>query len=299
MQDGEGPPDCVGYHFEALVDVPFSILVAEWLKARNIARLGAYEATIEFKQKRRAMFASMNTVMQGDNILARVESSTNEEWPDEAARFMTVDVQADDMYWVMIRAWARGGESRRLFWGHVSGDAEIEAIKQRFTLPNKPKSLSVLIDSNWQKEAMKVYGIASRGGYMACAGTSQSQWSHRVTVNGRVEQRSRPWSEVYKADPDRGGAKAGTRACNCIRFSSDVASDRLQGLIDSGKWKEPLGHETPEEKEYSLQLHSEVKRARIKSDGSKEYYWHQTRADNHARDCAKMQTLAAMIVGLV
>jgi hypothetical protein len=116
-------------------------------------------------------------------------------------------------------------------------------------------------------------------------------------ISGRKTTIQRPWSAPFKADPDIGTKSAQSRYCNALRFSSDAISDRLQGMIDAGQWKEPK-EDTKEGAEYAPQLHSEVKRKETKSDGSPSYYWHQTRADNHARDCAKMQVLAATIRGI-
>jgi hypothetical protein len=70
-------------------------------------------------------------------------------------------------------------------------------------------------------------------------------------------------------------------------------------MIDCGLWKEPKEADTEEEREYVRQLNSEVKRSKRRQDGSVEWYWHQMRQDNHARDCAKMQAFAAMKLGLV
>jgi hypothetical protein len=298
VQTVSGPPDCIGYHFESLVDVSMSTLVSEWLKARNNARIGVYEPTIEFIQKRRAMFSNSNTVLEGNNQLARVDDANPVE--NEECRIMTVDVQAEDMYWVMVRSWAKGGESRRLFWGHVSGTEAIEEIRKRFDVLATPKSSRVLIDANWQREARHVYGIAARHGYIACAGAPQDKWTHTLAQSdGAVKATQYPWSKTIRADPDIGSKNAGRRWCNLIRFSSDVCSDRLQGMIDCGLWKEPKESDTEEEREYVRQLNSEVKRSKRRQDGSVEWYWHQMRQDNHARDCAKMQAFAAMKLGLV
>jgi hypothetical protein len=272
-------------------------LVDEWLRARNMARAGVYEPTIDFIQKRRADFASQTTIMHGHQTIAAAEVTVDSEWEDEVVRFMTIDVQDLDFYWVMVRAWAASGESRRLYWGHVNGRAELERIRQEYKIPAGARGTGVLIDSNWQRESRAIYSIAAEFGYMAVAGTPQKSWTQPVMISGRKTTIQRPWSAPFKADPDIGTKAAQSRYCNALRFSSDAISDRLQGMIDTGQWKEPK-EETKEGAEYALQLHSEVKRKETKSDGSASYYWHQTRPDNHARDCAKMQVLAAMIRGI-
>lgn len=293
----DGDPRKVGYRWEALTDVSMGTLVDEWLRARNMARAGVYEPTIDFIQKRRADFASQTTIMQGHQTIATAEVTAGSDWEDEVVRFMAVDLQDLDYYWVMVRAWAANGESRRLYWGHVNGKAELERIRQEYKVPAGARGTGVLIDSNWQRESRVIYSIAAEFGYMAVAGTPQKSWGNPVMVQGRKIAVQRPWSPPFKADPDSGTKAAQSRYCNCIRFSSDAISDRLQGMIDVGQWKEPK-EDTKEGQEYALQLHSEVKRKKTAQDGSASYYWHQTRPDNHARDCAKMQTLAAMIRGI-
>ena len=77
--------------------------------------------------------------------------------------------------------------------------------------------------------------------------------------------------------------------------------DRLQELIDAGVWSEPDGDsETDMGREYERQMSSEYRKKRVnKFTGREELVWVCPSGNNHARDCAKMQVVAATITGLL
>jgi hypothetical protein len=77
--------------------------------------------------------------------------------------------------------------------------------------------------------------------------------------------------------------------------------DRLQALLDGGHWQEPRAHEDdPGEREYKRQMASEFKKKKEnKFTGRFEWVWVCPSGNNHARDCAKMQVLAAILADML
>jgi hypothetical protein len=78
-------------------------------------------------------------------------------------------------------------------------------------------------------------------------------------------------------------------------------SERVNKLIDKGRWVEPSGSEDdPSEIEYRRQMTAEYKKRKVdKFSGKVEWKWVCPSHNNHAFDCAKMQVVAAILADLV
>lgn len=315
--DPENPPTEVSFRWHALIDYPWQELVKEWLAAQAAKHVGNFKPLVMFFQKRCALMRSERTVHDTDLPFARIKMAdtppAEKAWPDEAMRFLTADRQSEDVYWVTIRAWARGtGESRRLWFGRLYSEADIEAKRIEYNVPAN----CTVVDSGYRpKGDHGVYAACIRYGWIAAKGTDEYFFWHTIPskVAGKPPERvQRPWAPPSLGDPGEGTAAqanpdAGTPAKRAkkfaplVRFSSPTMKDRVMALIDRGLWVEPEGDDTSEiEREYRRQMSSEFKRPKInKLTGRKEMVWVCPSGNNHAFDDAAMQALCAMQAGLL
>ena len=306
------------YHWNALIDYPWSELLQEWLNARRQAAFGNHEPTIQFAQKRLAEPKSERSVHEGTLNFSRVEI-TDAKWEEEVARFVTVDRQSEDTYWLTARSWAKGSrESRRLTFRKCYSEAdiiaaveEIKPTRLQVMIESRPvQILAVFIDSGYQpKGDHGVYAMCTRNGWAALKGDDTPFYWHivkeekiekgqRLIVSNRVQRQHAPWKW---GDPGEGTREQGRRHSPLLVFSSNAMQDRLQELIDAGVWSEPDGDsETDMGREYERQMSSEYRKKRVnKFTGREELVWVCPSGNNHARDCAKMQVVAATITGLL
>ena len=86
-----------------------------------------------------------------------------------------------------------------------------------------------------------------------------------------------------------------------IDFCSSTYSDRLQGLIDRELWEEPICPQPDSlEVEYGKQMAGEYRKRVVSGALKKErFIWFCPSGNNHARDCAKMQVLAATLLNIL
>jgi hypothetical protein len=240
---------------------------------------------------------SEKTIHDSDLPFARVkiENPAQKSWPDEVVRFFTVDRQSEDTYWGMIRAWAKSGESRRLWYGKLFGEAAIEAKRIEFgVVPD-----CTVIDSGYMpKGDHGVYAAAIRYGWICGKGTDDAFFWHAIPQPPpRPPLRvMKPWAPLSYGDPGEGTTSEGRVRARLIRFSSPVMKDRVMGLITHGLWVEPEMSERDEmDKECAKQMAAEFKRPkRDKFTGKEVMVYVCPTGNNHALDCSAMQVLAAM-----
>src|SRR5690606_21505823 len=143
------------FRWHALVDYPWGELVKEWLAAQAAVKVGNFGPLVIFFQKRCALMRSEHTVQDTDLPFTRIQMVDTDPkakaWPGEVMRFLTADRQEEEMYYVTVRAWARGtGESRRLWWGKLYGETAIEELRERYAVPQN----CVVVDSgHWAKRS--------------------------------------------------------------------------------------------------------------------------------------------------
>jgi ribosomal protein L44E len=295
--DKDNIPKEVAFRWHALIDYPWDELVKEWLSAQDAKRVGNYEPMINFFRKRCALMRSERSIHDADLPFARVkiENPATKSWPDEVARFFTVDRQAEDTYWGMIRAWSKTGETRRLWYGKLYGEAAIEAKRIEFgVVPD-----CTVVDSGYlPKGDHGVYAACIRYGWIAAKGTDDPFFWHIIPQPPpkpplRV---MKPWAPLSYGDPGEGTSSQGRVRCKLIRFSSPVMKDRVMGLITHGLWVEPEMETRDEmDKECAKQMAAEFKRPkRDKFTGKEVMVYVCPTGNNHAFDCSAMQVLAAM-----
>jgi hypothetical protein len=300
--DPTNPPTEVTFRWHSLIDYPWAELVKEWLAAQEAKHVGNFAPLVNFFQKRCALMRSDRTIHDSDLPFARIKMDTPsaEKLPGELGRFMTGDRQSEDVYWVTVRAWFAGAETRRIWFGRLYSEADIEAKRLELGVPAD----CTVIDSGYKpKGDHGVYSACIRYGWIAAKGTDEPFFWHALPRRkdappARVQK---PWAPLTWGDPGEGSSDQGRKRAPLIRFASSVMADRVMALIERGLWVEPEGDETDEiEREYRKQMSSEFKRPKVdKFTGRRVMVWVCPSGNNHAFDCSKMQVLCAMQAGLL
>jgi len=300
--DPANPPTECTFHWNAIIDFPWFELVKMWLSAQEAKHVGNFSPLVTFYQKRMAEMRSERTIHDAELPFVRQKMEMTDKaakaWPDETARFLTADRQSEDTYWVMVRAWSKLGESRRLWFGKLFSEVDIEAKRVEYAV--QPDC--VVIDSGYRpKGDHGVYSACIRYQWIAAKGTDEAFfWHNELAPDGKSMVRvQKPWAPLTWGDPMEGTTEEGRTRCMLFRFSSPTMSDRVMGLIDHGMWVEPEADDVDElEREYRRQMSAEFKRPRVdKFTGRKIMVWVCPSGNNHAFDCAKMQVLCAMQTG--
>ena len=293
------PPE-VSFRWHALIDYPWAALDKEWLTAQEAKHVGNFAPLINFFQKRCALMRSERSAHDLDLPFARAPIVFNSDkgektWPDEVDRFLTADRQSEDTYWVMVRAWAKSGESRRLYYGKVYSEAAIEAKRVEFGV----RSNCVVVDSGYRpKGDTGVYAACIRYGWIAVKGTDEPYFWHSVPQPPPVPpiRVMRPWAPLSYGDPGEGTSNEGKTRAPLIRFSAPALASTVLALINRGLWVEPETTESDTmDAECRRQMSAEFQRPKInKFSGKREMVWVCPTGNNHAFDCAKEQVLCAM-----
>lgn len=298
-------------HWNCLIDGPWEINLLRWLSARADAAKGNYEPTIIFFQKRLAEPKSERTAIENTQPLARADYEIPSDAATGTIRIMTVDKQSEGLFWCMVRDWKtdKSGTSHRVWWGALyswsdikakADDLKVKTVQARGT-KNDPAFVMrlVAVDSGFEaKGDYGVYAACAQNGWLATRGVgSVESFNHDLGDGQRVE---RPWAQRTFGQSQQGISQS-AMACNLIRFASDPVCDALQRLIDTGCWIEPIDTGDENENELKRQMSSERKKMRP-DPATKRLVrrWEQIAGrPNHAWDCAKMQTLIALRIGLM
>lgn len=141
-------PGRISFRWNALCLSPsvcsWGDLAVEFLKAKKESDKGNDTPLREFFTKRMAESWD-GTHAFTFNILPTCKLDLS--WADEAYRFMSVDVQQTS-FWVVIRAWAKTGESRLLWAGQLFTWADLDAKQAEF----KVNSPCVFVDAGFDQQ---------------------------------------------------------------------------------------------------------------------------------------------------
>ncbi len=280
-----------GFHWESVIDYPWSELVILWLNACNAFARGDIRPKLQFYQKRRAIFKDEESLLRGGLNLRKTAYEITSDWPEEKGRFLSVDRQEEDLFWWSVRAWSKE-KSRRLGFGKCYGFAAVEEIREKFkVLPQK-----TFVDSGFlPKGDHGVYAACLKYGWIAAKGSSDYHFIHTLKNKHRV---AKSYAPMAYADPESGSSNQGRRYCWLQRFSKPMMNAKVKELIDNNLWEEPITGEDPEmEKEYQGQMGSRVKKTEYSSKtGEVKVFWKEAKND-HACDLANMQVMGAIICG--
>lgn len=296
------------YHWNDLITgAPWPVMLEEWLDAEDAFNLQRNKVPREkFIQKRLAESLSDSSIY-GERRFERSPIEVTTQWPDEIMRFATFDRQHEGVFYGVGRAWAKGGESRRLFRGMFYGTGEIAKVLADHKIPTfvttQGRGSCAFMDSGDDaKGASGAYADCIRLGMIAFKGEgARTEFIHRLTRD-KVTQRL--FAPQTIGDPFDGAAHRPVIEQNYqIRgvppglailhlIASNPIKDRLQGLIDTGLWKEPPNDGSDEEREYRKQMSAETRDA-------KSCKWGERGRANHYWDCSYMNTAAAIMAGII
>lgn len=284
------------FHYSALITRTWALLVEDYLTSINAYKKGVTSPLIQFFQKYAAEPKSERGLMDNSRSFASAVYEIDSAWPDEKGRFMTSDRQEEDVFWYLICAWSKAPEVRRLTFGKAYSFQELDQIRAKFKVqPNHH-----VIDSGYRPKGDNgVYSACIRYGWTAAKGVASEGgeeviFYHRKKSGKKVQH---SYDELKFGDPESGAIGQGRRHARLIRFSRPTMGDRLQNIIDLGKWIGPAGlDDEPLEIEFRRQMASEYKkRKENKFTHVVKHVWVCPSGNNHARDCAAMQVLCATL----
>lgn len=210
----------------------------------------------------------------------------------EAHRFMTIDVQKAEFYYV-VRSWTKNGESRLINYGVCKTWNEIDAIRER----NKVDYRFVFVDvADGQRRESILSECVKRGRwgnldgedvwlcYNAVRGDKGKRWQHTDNKSYRYKEPTE-FAVGSSGDEDNEG-----KSVNHISFSSFAMTQILETLRD-GKGRKWEANDVSEE--YTNHLNSFILQRKLKGNTAEWEYVDKPNVPNHWADCEKIQVLAA------
>lgn len=289
------------YAWNAFLTERWDYEVMDWLTARNTwASVRDERPTRTFIQKRLANQASSRYALDVERDYKRVVFEADGTWPDEVARFLLIDRQQEDVFWVLVIAFNKAGRARKLWFGKVHSFDDILAVQVKWKIGLGIDSLSFRpgIDSGFQSKSDRgVYAACIKYDWVALKGVGFVD-SFAQTVkrgDGSSFQVQRSYMQTV------GDSETPLGTTPLIRFSSDTMNDKVQGLIDSESIESDLDPSDPVEREFWEQVNSEIK-VRVRKQGKFIWQWQPVDTKhakaNHARDLLKMACLYATLAGV-
>lgn len=284
----DNAPDKASFRWEALVSRDMGALVAQFLEARKAQKSGVIQPMQDFTRQRRALPWVDEDVTE--RILLKGAGYTlhglepRAKIDNEAFRFMTIDRQRDH-FWVLVRAWRRDGSSRKLFFSRIETREQLEEIRKLYDV--EPQQ--TIEDAGYFPEG--VYTDCAEFGWTAFKGSGDNYFTVILNAGKPNEAKiKRLWSNASRVQHNG-------RILPLFHWASDPVKDILHRLRAGrgAKW------ETPDDAspDYLSQLDGERKKAFAnKKTGRQEFRWQRTRA-NHAFDLEAMQTVLAMMLGVI
>lgn len=218
----------------------------------------------------------------------------NDPWPEETARFIAADKQAEggEHYWWLVRAFGPAGKSRLIAYGRAESFAELEEVRARYNVPLS----NAMIDSGYK--ASEVYRFSARTGWKAFKGDQAEMYTHEVEdpVTRKRTIVHRLWKKPEHVDPSH--FRFNRKASNIKKvyrylFSSPTTKDFLAEFMTGivGEWSIPRAIGS----DYVAMVTAERRVEKVDTKGRVSFFWKQTRRANHLLDCELMIIVAAII----
>lgn len=289
------------FHWNAICAQDWSALVLEYLRAKDTAANGDCADLRTFYQKRLALPWNDGDELDENTVETSVPEGNykmREHWEQgaffhpETARivpakfrgdfppdalvplmFLSVDVQADYMFWV-LRRWDEKGNSRLFDCGVCQTFDDLAAVAQGSHIFPR----FVLVDCGFRPES--VYRACAQNNWTALRGSPKTEW----TFNGG-KLRS-PVSAVERVAVGNG------QFARRIYFSNLRVKDILHALRagrTASLWSVPL--DAP--RNYIKMLSAE------RRDNEKNIWEQIARRPNHYFDCETMNLSGAILLGIV
>ena len=322
------PASNVTFIWGAFIWLRWQMLVDEYRIATSALKSGVTMPLKKFLQKRVPDFWDDQKRTYIPPVDIRVDDySTSAEWvvggaPVKHHRFMTVDVQKNaTLFYVVIRAWAESGESRRLFRGRVNSFEEIESLQIRFGV----KSHHVMFDVGYLQhtvlqECARHIEDKHAWGWFGLKGVKDEQsrgftnpldkiktprlYAPSVFPDLELGQHGKnvsEWVESLPAWPRKLYDQRKLRV-PLVLWSNSLAYSILEKLRDGRgtRWTSPVEEAgQAEDKIYRQQLGAKVLRTVIDSRGVAQLRWENVTPNypDHYYDCEVQQIVPAAQAG--
>jgi hypothetical protein len=288
LMDPEGLRGYEGFHVDAgaIWWVPWSDDVLQKIAADRQMAIGDHTQLKQWHQKRRA--CGWSEAQSVKKVAMRLSGYTRADYEEarkidnEKMRFCTIDAGGDH-FWLSIRAWAEGGDSRLLYFGYVPTDEECDKIRDRYGVLAEMTFLDVGFDQERMAGYITKYGWQGMKG----DGNKKTGWEWEIKSGAKKGQRetrlySRPWHAK---------AKDGARA-KCWFLCTTQLQYILQRLIE-GQGAEWLAYDDVPPT-YPKHLNGEQLRTEKDARGRDVEAWTRI-GPNHGRDCEIYQLAAALM----
>jgi len=274
-------------------------LVHEYLEAKKAARWGNWEPLKVFVRESLGMSWSDSMMVSDDEqaITGRQTKYDPSQVPPppeaiagkviDQRRFLTADVQARGgrHFWVVVRHWWRGGESKLIHAGKCYSYDEIKQIAADCHVD----PLNIIIDSGYA--ASEVYAEILKSGRKWKAFKDEDKYSFGVQGVHRVVQPT-------NVDPAIGTPQQGkVKPLGIWLVAKYGCLDRLTMLMQgsAGNWQFFEGVSD----EYIAQITAYQKLPEKDKRGMVKWRWHQKYENDHMAMCECYQVAAAAMTGLI
>lgn len=298
-------PGWISFRWNALCLSPsvcsWGDLAVEWLKAEAEFEKGNEAPRKEFITKRLAESYDTSDYFKCD-ILPTEKLDLS--WPDEAYRFMTVDVQEKE-FWVIIRAWSKTGESRLLWAGRLhtwhdldAKQAEFKVLPQCVFVDCGNDTNKVIRECALRNKLVKVGGRYDWVGWKALDGHNRETKSFTYKPkNAKPMLLPYSWPPKYHNGTSGAGGSGGS-FCKVHLWSNRTIKDITVRLRD-GKGARWVAYDGVC-REWQEHMFSERRIIDYDANGFEVVKWVQIgRRENHLWDGENMNTVAACMASVI
>jgi hypothetical protein len=311
--------ETITFRWSAFISVSWQYLVGEYVAALEAKKKGATFLLRQFLQKNLAEFwdDAAEEIQPAEIITEDYKPSIT--WQVEHKTALTVDCQDNlNEFYLVARAWASNGESRRVLRTRCSSFDEIEQVQRANNIP----SSHVLIDISFQQttvaqECVKRIDAGKMTGWFGLKG-AQDKMGLGFSYIEKEKRGSRLWGNEYlpaldigkdghKVDEWAAGLspralelyRANRLACHAFRWSNRIVFDILERLrTGRGRpWLAPA-EEMNEAEEIIYKKHLGAYIFKTHDDkGRPRPEWIQISRQDHYRDCECEQIVFASMAG--
>lgn len=284
-----------GFHLDAggIWWIPWAEDVLQKIAADKAASTGDFTQLRQWTQKRRALGWSESSIESKIELkpsgYTRADFSEGQKIDGEAFRFCTIDAGGDH-FWLRIRAWCQGGESKGLFFGYINSVEECEEIRKKYEVELK----HTFLDVGYQQT--KMAGIIAKYGWRGIKGEGDRPNGYEWAVkNDPNKKEIRLYSKRWYALSDE------KQRAECWSIASQLIQNILQRLMSGEGAAWLVEDDAPPS--YAKHLNGERLVTQKSKTGQEKKVWIRSGgkddkpggAPNHGRDCEVYQVAAALM----
>lgn len=262
-------------------------LAVEWLKAEAEFGKGNEAPRKEFIQKRLAESYDPNRYISFTKLeTVKIEG----DWKLEKLRFMAVDVQETE-FWFLIIAFSEAGDDLVIHAGKEFSWESIRALQQQFKVNDRCVGVDCGFDTR------KVYEMCAKFGWTALRGEDRREFA--MSRKGKTVMLPYSWPPA-KGDPMMGTRLEGAgNTCAVIRWSNPSIKDIAKRRRDKQtKTVSLVAEGVPEE--FSQHMFSEYRKSEFDKRGNESVRWYRIgKRPNHLWDCYCMGVTMACMAKII